>query len=73
MTQDECLSTPSHWTHYGVCYEGSNATIQLHGITIGGQVSPTHVPEPSTASLFAVAAVLGLLVNSRARCRYRRE
>ena len=56
MTQNECLSTPSHWTHYGTCYVGSNATIQLHGISMGG--TPSHsVPEPSTAALFVLSAI----------------
>jgi len=61
MTQDQCLQAPSHWTHLGVCYPGSNATIQLHGISMGGQVSPTSVPEPSTFALFALALVMGLV------------
>jgi hypothetical protein len=42
MTQDECLASPSHFTHLGVCYPGSNASIQLS--------SPQN-PQPATFSI----------------------
>jgi hypothetical protein len=44
MTQEQCLALPSHFTHENVCYPGSNATIQLHGLTMGA----TSVPEPGS-------------------------
>lgn len=61
MDQQQCLASPHHYTRYGVCYVGSNVTIPIHGITIGGGTAPTSVPEPSTAALFALALVLGVL------------
>ena len=64
MNQDQCLTLPSHWTHEGVCYPGGNATLQLQGLTMGGQTSqPTlaselSVPEPSVLALFACAMLV---------------
>lgn len=55
MTQQQCLSTPSHYTRYGVCYVGSSVTIPIHGITVGGA---TGVPEPSTLPLALLAAAI---------------
>jgi len=37
FTQDECLVSPHHFTFSGVCYESTNATIQIS--------SPQH-PQP---------------------------
>lgn len=64
MTQDQCLQTPHHWTHYGVCHVG-DANLQLHGLSMGGT---TGVPEPSTFVLM----LLALIINGAwLRCRYR--
>lgn len=60
MTENECLAPPQHWTHEGVCYPGSQATLQLHGLSMGGTTT-TSVPEPATGALFALALVLCLL------------
>jgi len=65
MTQEQCLQTPSHYTRYGTCYVGSQVTIQLHGITVGGSSAPTSVPEPSTFALCAVALAVGVLFLAR--------
>jgi len=63
MIQDQCLSLPSHFTHLGVCYPGSSASITLsdpnHPQPANFHV--TSAPEPSTASLFALALVMGLV------------
>ena len=29
MTQEDCLALPSHFTHLGICYPGSSASIEL--------------------------------------------
>jgi hypothetical protein len=63
MTQDPCLTLPHHFTHLGVCYPGSSATIQIsspdHPQPVTFKV--TSVPEPGAAPLFAVALILGAL------------
>jgi hypothetical protein len=71
MTQEQCLSLPSHRAHDAVCHPGSNANIQLQGITMGG-TTPTSapevpVPEPSTFAL-PIGALL-ILSGFRARPR----
>ena len=53
----DSLSLPSHWTHDNVCYPGSSATIQLHGLTMGA----TSVPEPGALPLIVLALILCLL------------
>jgi hypothetical protein len=60
MTQDECLASPHHFTHLGVCYAGSSATIQLSNPR-NPQPATFSVPEPSTSALFALAFVVGAL------------
>ena len=63
MTQDQCLSLPSHFTHLGVCYPGNNASLQLsdpnHPQAVKFQT--TSVPEPATGTLLALALILGAL------------
>jgi hypothetical protein len=73
MTQDECLASPHHFTYLGVCYPGSVAYVQLSSANDPKPASfstngATSVPEPSTAVLFALALVLGVL-SSRIRPR----
>jgi len=62
VTQDECLASPHHFTYLGVCYPGSNASIQMsipqHPQTV--TFSATSVPEPSTSALFVLALVVSL-------------
>lgn len=72
MTQDQCLALPSHFTHLGVCYPGTNASLNLSNPNAPQPVSfttngATSVPEPSTAALFAVALVLGALLKRSRR------
>ena len=59
MTQDQCLSLPSHFTHLGTCYPGSNATLQLSNPNDPQPVDfhTTGVPEPQVLSLL----LLGLI------------
>jgi len=61
MTQEECLASPHHFTHLGVCYPGNQAYLQLsdpnHPQPVNFQT--TSVPEPGTAGLFAIALVVG--------------
>jgi lysylphosphatidylglycerol synthetase-like protein (DUF2156 family) len=68
MTQEQCLALRSRFTHLGVCYEGTNATIQIsspqHPQAVKFQA--TSVPEPSTAALLATALIVGV-VTSRIR------
>lgn len=63
MTQEQCLKLPHHWTHYGVCYPGGDAGIQIHS------ADPTGVPEPATFGLLALGLLLGYAVQ-RFRCHY---
>jgi hypothetical protein len=70
MTQDECLASPHHFTHLGVCYPGTNASITLldpnHPQPVNFKVPS--VAEPATAALFALALTLGVL-SLRVRAR----
>ena len=61
MSQDECLASSHHFTHLGVCYPGSVAWI---GISSPDNPQPAtfSVPEPSTAALFAIALVVGVVM-----------
>jgi hypothetical protein len=61
MTQNECLASPHHFTHLGICYSGSVAYVGLSAADHPAPVTftTTSVPEPSTAALFAVALVVG--------------
>jgi hypothetical protein len=70
MPQDECLVSPHHFTYLGVCYPGSVAYVQLSSANDPrpASFSVTSVPEPTTAALFALALVLGVL-SSRIRVR----
>lgn len=63
MTHDECLASPHHFTHLGVCYPGTNANINVSSPQNPqpATFSVTSVPEPSTAALFVVALVVGLV------------
>jgi hypothetical protein len=63
MTQDDCLASPHHFTHLGVCYVGSSATIQLSNPNNPQPATFSVVPEPSTAALFAVALVVGVVLH----------
>jgi PEP-CTERM motif len=72
VTQDECLASPHHFTHLGVCYPGTNASIQISSPQHPQPVtfSATSVPEPSTAALLVLALVVGVVaVRIRARAR----
>jgi hypothetical protein len=70
MGQEECLASPHHFTYLGVCYEGTNATIQISSPQHPQPVTfkATSVPEPSTAVLLATALIVGV-VTSRIRLR----
>jgi hypothetical protein len=57
MTQAECLSSPHHFTHLGVCYPGSNAYIGISSPQNPQPVSFSVVPEPSSLALFVLGAV----------------
>jgi PEP-CTERM motif len=63
MTQEECLASPHHFTHLGVCYPGNQAYLTLSNPNDPQPVkfTSTSVPEPSTAALFALALILCLL------------
>lgn len=78
MDQQDCLLTPSHFTYLGVCYPGSNASINLSNpnapqpvhFTVGQINGPTsapelHTPEPSTIALFVCAALIALAMKRR--------
>lgn len=67
MDQQTCLSSPHHYTHYGVCYEG-NPTFQMHSISTGSDTSwiTKSAPEPDTLAMLLLG--LGFLV-----ARYRRR
>jgi len=69
MTQDECLSSPHHFTYLGVCYPGTNASIQISSPQHPQPVtfSATSVPEPSTAALFGVALAVAVVFHGMAR------
>jgi hypothetical protein len=73
MSQDECLASPHHFTYLGVCYEGTNATITISSPQHPQPVkfSVTSVPEPSTAALFAVALVVGVVLHRVIRTPWR--
>jgi hypothetical protein len=73
VTQDECLVSPHHFTHLGVCYPGSVAWIGLSSPDNPQPVtfSVTSVPEPSTAALFAIALVVGAALHGLARLGHR--
>ena len=63
MTQNECLAALHHFTHLGICYPGSVAYV---GLTSADHPTPVtfsvkSVPEPSTAALFAIALVVGVV------------
>lgn len=62
MTQDQCLQTPSHFTHLGVCYVGSDATMTLSSPQdpqpVVFQVNSVGVPEPSMLILALIAAAV---------------
>ena len=70
MTQDECLASPHHFTHLGVCYPGTSASITVsdpnHPQPVNFKVSL--VPEPSTLALFVCAM---LVIASRFVRRHR--
>lgn len=76
-TQEECMVSPHHFTHLGVCYEGDVAYITLSNpdnpqpvqFTVGS--TPASVPEPSVALLFAAAALVAFY-EGRRRSRIRR-
>lgn len=63
MTHDECLASPHHVTHLGVCYPATNANINVSSPQNPqpATFSVTSVPEPSTAALFVVALVVDLV------------
>lgn len=67
MTQDQCLSTPSHFTHLGICYVGSNASMTLSSPQdpqpVIFQMGAVSVPEPSMLVLSIIAA--GILTVAR--------
>lgn len=65
MDQNACLQTPTHYTHYGVCYVG-NPTFQLHSVNFG---ATTAVPEPGVIALLALgwAFLLVRMFKYRAR------
>lgn len=69
MTQDECLTSPHHFTHLGVCYPGTNANINISSPQDPqpATFTVTSVPEPSTSALFAVALIVGAVVRLRRR------
>jgi len=69
MTQDACLASPHHVTHLGVCYPGTNASIQISSPQHPRPVtfSVTSVPEPSTAALFAIALAVAVVFHGVAR------
>ncbi len=64
MTQDECLALPGHFTHPGVCYPGSSASLIISNPNNPQPVQfhATSVPEPATAPLFCACARNGRLV-----------
>jgi hypothetical protein len=59
MTQDECLVSPHHFTHLGVCYPGSVAWI---GISSPDNPQPVTfqvgVPEPGAIALMITGIVV---------------
>jgi len=64
--QDECLTSPHHFVHLGICYPGSVAYVGLSSANNPQPVSfttngATSVPEPATGALFALALILGVL------------
>lgn len=73
MTQQECLNTASHFTHLGVCYPGSNASLTLSDPNNPQPVNFTVVPEPSTNALMVLAMLMGALYTHRSRCRFRSD
>ena len=75
MTQDECLASPHHATYAGVCYVGTEFSLNLNSVNDPQPVTfhangVTGVPEPSTLALFAVAIVAYLVHKTLPRCRY---
>jgi hypothetical protein len=70
MTQDECLASLHHFTHLGVCYPGSSASIQLSSPN-NPQPATFSVPEPSTAMLFGIALVVGVALHRVTRAPWR--
>jgi hypothetical protein len=61
MTQDQCLLTPSHFTHLGVCYVGSNASVTLSDPNHPQATNWAVAPEPSTTALFMAALLIAAL------------
>jgi hypothetical protein len=75
MTQDECLASPHHFTYLGVCYLGTNASIQISSPQHPQPVtfSATSVPELSTSDLFVLALVVSLAsvrISTRAKTSF---
>lgn len=64
-TQQQCLVSPHHFVHLGVCYEGTNANITLsdpnHPTDPHWHV--TGVPEPGALWLMCPALALGYLLS----------
>ena len=70
MDQSTCLSLPSHFTHLGTCYPGSNATLQLSNPNDPQPVDfhTTGVPEPQILPLL-ILGLTALLCGRRAASR----
>jgi len=70
MTQDDCLASPSHFTHLGVCYPGSVAYVGLSSADHPAPVtfSVTSVPEPGALGLMVIG-IVALRVSRACRTR----
>lgn len=68
MDQQACLQTPSHFTHLGVCYVGTQANLNLSNPDNPQPTnfSVTGVPEPGMLALIACAAILFSIRRLRA-------
>ena len=68
MTQDQCLTTPTHFTYLGVCYVG-NPTMTLSSPDNPQPVmmtaTATAVPEPSAWLLMLLGAAFLYRTKSR--------
>ena len=60
MTQDECLASPHHFTHLGVCSPGSVAYVQLFSANDPkpATFSVQSAPEPGAFALLAIGLVV---------------
>ena len=67
MTQEECLLSPHHFTHLGVCYPGDVAWIGISNPQNPQPVSFVTVAEPAAFPLFMLGLAIAALTTRHRR------